>query len=363
MNLIEHLDFYQHVQPNKLFIFDEKHFFSSKEAYDVVSSLACQYDTFGLKENDKVLLVAERSVDGIFLFLALEMIGCRTFFVGPEKNECFAHDTSIQYQIEGDDGLFFLSDFSDHRRILLSFKRTNAIFNKYRDDYDYDFVVGHSKDDKKAIMVSENSLLKSAEESEKRLGLKKNDVHLMTLPFHHMEGICQVVYTIVLQQSLFVPQSNDAESILSDISLYHVSVLLGNLDFYHQLMMEQLQMRKNLSSLHVGLVSLGQENKEELIRIEKSLSVSLIPVFGKDECIPITMKKCSLSKRKRLEGVGKPFDKMGVLISDDGEICVRSPFVSHQYLDGTRILTEDGYFHTGEQGFFDKRGNLHIIRK
>ena len=31
IHLIGHLDFYQHVQPNRLFILDEKHFFSSKE--------------------------------------------------------------------------------------------------------------------------------------------------------------------------------------------------------------------------------------------------------------------------------------------------------------------------------------------
>ena len=65
IHLIGHLDIYQHVQPNRLFILDEKHFFSSKEAYDIVSSLACRYDAFVLKENDKVILFAERSVDSI----------------------------------------------------------------------------------------------------------------------------------------------------------------------------------------------------------------------------------------------------------------------------------------------------------
>ncbi len=364
MNLIEHLDFYQHVQPNKLFLFDERHFYSSKETYDIVSSLAHQFHDFGIGDNDKVLLYAERSVCGVFLFLALEMVGARTFVLNPEKkNLPFSLDITIRYKIDGDDGIFFLSDIIQKKRILLSFRRDNPVFNAFREDSDFDFVLFDSMDEKKAICVSENSLLESTEESEKRLGLKKNDVHMLITPLYQVEGISQVIYAIALQQALFIPKKADPDDILLDIQQYHVSVMFGKIDFYHQLMMMQLTKKKDLSSLNVGLVDSHGANEEELNRIEKVLPIVMVPVYGRSECLPITMQVRTRHGKKRLQGVGKPFEKMDIRFSADGEICVRSPFVSPKYLDGSPIMNEDGYFHTGDYGFFDKKGSLHIVKK
>jgi long-chain acyl-CoA synthetase len=67
----------------------------------------------------------------------------------------------------------------------------------------------------------------------------------------------------------------------------------------------------------------------------------------------------------KLETVGRPMPGVEVRIADSGEVLVRSPGVMKEYYkqpDATReAIDAEGFFHTGDAGYFDADGHLRII--
>lgn len=64
-----------------------------------------------------------------------------------------------------------------------------------------------------------------------------------------------------------------------------------------------------------------------------------------------------------MESVGSALPGNELRISSDGEVCVRGDVVFHGYLDDpeqTQEALQDGWFHTGDLGTLDERGNLTI---
>ena len=61
--------------------------------------------------------------------------------------------------------------------------------------------------------------------------------------------------------------------------------------------------------------------------------------------------------------VGIPFDGIELKIAEDGEILIKGPNVMRGYYgqpEATAAVLKDGWFYTGDVGYIDKRGHLHI---
>ncbi len=110
------------------------------------------------------------------------------------------------------------------------------------------------------------------------------------------------------------------------------------------------------------LVSGGAPLDRRLARIIRNLEFNLIEGYGLTETSPIVC--AAMPDEVRVGTVGKPFPGVEVRISESGEILVRGPNVMKGYLnkpeETARAIDPDGWFHTGDLGRFDDRGNLII---
>jgi long-chain acyl-CoA synthetase len=101
----------------------------------------------------------------------------------------------------------------------------------------------------------------------------------------------------------------------------------------------------------------------DLFRFYRSIGINLKQFYGSTEtCAYVCLQPDSAVK---LDTVGLPAPAVEVKIAGDGEVIVRGPMLLTEYYrrpDATaESIDADGYFHTGDAGYFDADGQLKII--
>ena len=101
----------------------------------------------------------------------------------------------------------------------------------------------------------------------------------------------------------------------------------------------------------------------DLFRFYRSIGINLKQLYGQTEtCAYVCLQPDGEIK---LDSVGKPAPFVEVKLADNGEILVKGPMLLKSYYkrpDATaESLNEEGYFLTGDAGFFDQDGHLKII--
>jgi long-chain acyl-CoA synthetase len=107
----------------------------------------------------------------------------------------------------------------------------------------------------------------------------------------------------------------------------------------------------------------GEAIGPDLFDFYRSIGINLKQLYGMTEtCVTVCMQA---SGDVKLDTVGRPMSGVEVVIADSGEVLVRSPGLMTCYYkrpDATaEAIDADGYFHTGDAGFFDADGHLKII--
>ncbi len=117
-----------------------------------------------------------------------------------------------------------------------------------------------------------------------------------------------------------------------------------------------------LSRIRVAYTA-GAAIGPDLFRFYRSISVNLKQLYGQTEtCAYVCLQPDGEIK---LDSVGKPAPQVEVKLADNGEILVKGPMLLKAYYkrpDATaESINGDGYFMTGDAGFFDEEGHLKII--
>ena len=101
----------------------------------------------------------------------------------------------------------------------------------------------------------------------------------------------------------------------------------------------------------------------DLFRFYRSIGINLKQLYGSTEtCAYVCLQPDGGVK---LDTVGLPAPGVEVKIGDGGEVLVRGPMLLKEYYKRPDATAEsidgEGYFHTGDAGYFDADGQLKII--
>lgn len=109
------------------------------------------------------------------------------------------------------------------------------------------------------------------------------------------------------------------------------------------------------------VLSGGAPLSKNLAQFFWAIGIPIYQGYGLTETSPVLT---STYPQNRIGSSGRPIPNVQIRIADDGEILAKGPCVMQGYYkapDATRqVLSEDGWFSTGDIGFLDKDNYLYI---
>ncbi len=107
----------------------------------------------------------------------------------------------------------------------------------------------------------------------------------------------------------------------------------------------------------------GEAIGPDLFTFYRSIGINLKQLYGSTETAVFVCLQPD--NEAKADTVGVPIDGVEIKVTDAGEILVRSPGLLKQYYKNPQataeVLTQDGWYHTGDAGFLDASGHLKII--
>ena len=204
-------------------------------------------------------------------------------------------------------------------------------------------------------------------------GMNHNERALMTLPVHFNAGRGSVMAILYLGGTIIIQEKFDAERFLRDHRagrdhLHHAGADPVRAFARLRTLGEIYKLRRCASSASPAAISL-----RELARAARQrLSPGIFEAYASTDCGQITTVDAD-DWETHGDTVGKPIWCVLVRIADDdgrevprgepGEICVRTPLAIQGYYrnpNATEEFLAGGWCHTGDIGFLDAEGYLHI---
>ena len=132
---------------------------------------------------------------------------------------------------------------------------------------------------------------------------------------------------------------------------------LGNLVIYGP-----LRNTLGFSRIRVAYTA-GEAIGPDLFSFYRSIGINLKQLYGSTETAVFVCLQPDHEARS--DTVGVPIDGVEIKLTDAGEVLVRSPGLLKEYYKNAEATAEvrdaDGWYHTGDAGFFDAEGHLKII--
>ena len=107
----------------------------------------------------------------------------------------------------------------------------------------------------------------------------------------------------------------------------------------------------------------GEAIGPDLFKFYRSLGINLKQLYGSTETAVFVCAQPN--GQVRSDTVGPPVAGVEIKIAGNGEVMIKSPGLLKEYYKNpaatAEVLTNDGWYHTGDAGFLDSEGHLRII--
>jgi acyl-CoA synthetase (AMP-forming)/AMP-acid ligase II len=195
---------------------------------------------------------------------------------------------------------------------------------------------------------------------------------LLTLPLHFNAGRGSMVAALYLGATVFIQEKFDEEQFLATIEAEKISYTMLVPTLCNRLLRHPRLDGSDTSSLQFIGITGGHLSAQEAMGMMSRVCPEIYETYASTDCGQVTALTAK-DRATRGDTVGRPIWCALLCIVDDegnevapgqtGEICVRSPLCVQGYYrnaEATREFLAGGWCHSGDIGFIDTDGYLHV---
>jgi long-chain acyl-CoA synthetase len=207
------------------------------------------------------------------------------------------------------------------------------------------------------------------------LGGKRMTI-VCALPLYHIFAltICYLLGVRLGAMNVLIPNPRDIPGLVKTLSSHRVNMFPAVNTLFNALANDAGFARLDFSDLVVsngGGMAVQEATAREWLRVT---GCPVVEGYGLSETSPVATSN-RIDSRQFTGCIGLPIPSTEVAIRDDlgldvptghpGEICIRGPQVMAGYwqrpADTALVMTEDGFFKSGDIGVMDARGYVNIV--
>jgi long-chain acyl-CoA synthetase len=224
----------------------------------------------------------------------------------------------------------------------------------------------------KGVVIGHDAILARLAAANRGLGITPDDRILWLLPMAHHFVVSILLY-LRYGATILLPSSNLARHVLSLAQRARASVIYAS-PFHYQLLAKDTS-DATLDSVRLAVSTATGLRREIAEAFKGRFSIALVQALGIIEVgLPLMNLASAATKPTAL---GRALPDYDVWLRDEhgdevtthatadapGEVCIRGPGMFDAYLEPWALATDligvDG-FRTGDQGWFDTDGDLHL---
>jgi len=402
MNLIEVMIRSKEQNPDKVFLKMDRKKMTFKNFYENVSDLAHGLKELGIKENDRVAILLNNSMEFIVSYFAILSIGSivvplNTFLCQDEiifiLNDCMAKVliTSSDFgnvlknfnfnKVPSIENIISVDNLTGVKNINFDTLLKKEKINIPSIDVDEEKVcvliyTSGTTGFPKGAMLTHKNLISNVRSYIKAIHIKENDKFIIFLPmFHSFNFTVCVLIPLFCQCRLTIIKSIQPFSkILKTILFDRTTIFIAIPQVYNVLSRQKIpRWMLWLNPIRVCVSGAAPLAGEVLKRFEEKFKTPLVEGYGLSEASPVVSVN-PLDGIRKQGSVGPAIPGVEIKIVDEngnplkcgeiGEIIVKGPNVMKGYYNReveTNMTIKNGWLYTGDVGKMDEDGYLYII--
>jgi fatty-acyl-CoA synthase len=231
-------------------------------------------------------------------------------------------------------------------------------------------------DRSKGAMLTHFGMVNNSNAMSMSLRATENDRILMALPMFHCFSLSgNLLSPLHSGAAVVFPPDRHSIDLLRIIEAEKCT-LLNAVPTMLITMINNPELEKtDISSLRAGILGGAATTAEQYGRMKKALRMRIISSLGQTEATAgITMADYDAGDQVNAHTVGRmlPLEEAKIIslgngetlpAGEAGELCIRGYNVMKGYYreePGRSAIDSEGWFRTGDMGFFDEQGNLHL---